>query len=199
MDIVLGEKEIHIDLAKIEAIKKQETPRTPTEIRQFIEEFSKIAQPLMALTQKDRKFIWEQRQEDVFQALNQELCNAPILALPEGTEDLVVYCDISRQGLGGVLMKRDNVIAYASRQLKLHEKNYTTQNLELGVVVFTLKIWRQCLYGTKCTLYTDHKSLQYVLDQKLLITRQRRWVELLSDYEFDIRYHPVRPMQQLMP
>ena len=87
-------------------------------------------------------------------------------------------------------MKRDNVIAYASRQLKVHEKNYTTQYLELGVVVFTLKIWRHCLYGTKCTLYTDHKSLQYVLDQKMLITRQRRWVELLSDYDFDIRYHP---------
>nr|GEV55165.1 retrotransposon protein, putative, Ty3-gypsy subclass [Tanacetum cinerariifolium] len=115
---------------------------------------------------------------------------APILALPEGSEDFVVYCDASHKGLGDVLMQREKVIAYASRQLKVHEKNYTTHDLELGSVVFALKIWRHYLYGTKCTVFTDHKSLQYILDQKELNMRQRRWLELLSDYDCDIRYHP---------
>ncbi|GJV32840.1 putative reverse transcriptase domain-containing protein [Tanacetum coccineum] len=102
----------------------------------------------------------------------------------------MVYCDASRKGLGIVLMQREKVIAYASRQLKVHEKNYTTHDLELGVVVFALKIWRHYLYGTKCVVFTDHKSLQRILDQKELNMRQRRWLELLSDYDCEIRYHP---------
>ncbi|GKA17697.1 putative reverse transcriptase domain-containing protein [Tanacetum coccineum] len=113
------------------------------------------------------------------------MCSALILALPEGSEDFVVYCDASHKGLGAVLMQREKVIAYASRQLKVHEKNYTTHDLELGSVVFALKIWRHYLYGTRCTVFTDHKSLQ-----KELNMRQRRWLELLSDYDCDIRYHP---------
>ncbi|GJU77042.1 putative reverse transcriptase domain-containing protein [Tanacetum coccineum] len=115
---------------------------------------------------------------------------APILALPEGTENFVVYCDASHKGYGAVLMQREKVIAYASRQLKKHEENYTTHDLELGAVVFALRLWRHYLYGTKCTVYTDHKSLQYILDQKELNMRQRRWIELLSDYDCEIRYHP---------
>ncbi|GJU66119.1 putative reverse transcriptase domain-containing protein [Tanacetum coccineum] len=115
---------------------------------------------------------------------------APILALPEGNDDFVVYCDASHQGLGAVLMQREKVIAYASRQLKPHEENYTTHDLELGAVVFALKIWRHYLYGTKCTVFTDHKSLQHILDQKELNMRQRRWLELLADYDCEIRYHP---------
>ncbi|GKA18283.1 putative reverse transcriptase domain-containing protein [Tanacetum coccineum] len=122
--------------------------------------------------------------------IKQKLCSAPILALPEGSEDFVVYCDASHKGLGAVLMQREKVIAYASRQLKVHEKNYTTHDLELGSVVFALKIWRHYLYGTRCTVFTDHKSLQHILDQKELNMRQRRWLELLSDYDCDIRYHP---------
>ncbi|GJV53030.1 putative reverse transcriptase domain-containing protein [Tanacetum coccineum] len=87
-------------------------------------------------------------------------------------------------------MQREKVIAYASRQLKIHEKNYTTHDLELGAVVFALKIWRHYLYGTKCTVFTNHKSLQHILNQKELNMRQRRWLELLSDYDCEIRYHP---------
>ncbi|GJU29090.1 retrotransposon protein, putative, ty3-gypsy subclass [Tanacetum coccineum] len=116
--------------------------------------------------------------------------NAPILALLEGSENFVVYCDASRKGLGAVLMQREKLIAYASRQLKIHEKNYTTHDLELGVVVFALKMWRHYLYDTKCVVFTDHKSLQHILDQKELNMRQRRWLELLSDYDCEIRYHP---------
>ncbi|GJZ82416.1 putative reverse transcriptase domain-containing protein [Tanacetum coccineum] len=104
--------------------------------------------------------------------------------------DFVVYCDASHQGLGAVLMQREKVIAYASRQLKPNEENYTTHDLELGAVVFALKIWRHYLYGTKCTVFTDHKSLQHILDQKELNMRQRRWLELLADYDCKIRYHP---------
>ncbi|KAJ0668169.1 putative nucleotidyltransferase, Ribonuclease H [Helianthus annuus] len=129
---------IHVDPTKIEAIKNWETPKTPTEIRQFlglagyyrrfIEDFSKIAQPLTYLTQKDKKFDWGIKQEEAFQILKDKPCNAPILSLLEGTDDFVVYCEASRQGLGCVLMQRQKVIAYASRQLKVQEKNYTTHD-----------------------------------------------------------------------
>ncbi|GJT25545.1 putative reverse transcriptase domain-containing protein, partial [Tanacetum coccineum] len=115
---------------------------------------------------------------------------APILALPEGNNDFVIYYDASLQGLGAVLMQREKVIAYASRKLKPHEENYTTHDLELGAAVFALKIWRHYLYGTKCTIFTDHKSLQHILDQKELNMRQRRWLELLAYYDCEIRYHP---------
>ncbi|GJR09010.1 reverse transcriptase domain-containing protein [Tanacetum coccineum] len=197
---VIDSEGIHVDPAKIESIKDWTSPKSPTEIRQFlglagyyrrfIEGFSKIAKPMTKLTQKKIKFEWGDKQEAAFQLLKQKLCSAPILALPEGSEDFIAYCDASKKGLGAVLMQREKVISYASRQLKIHEKNYTTHDLELGAVVFALKIWRHYLYGTKCTVFTDHKSLQHILDQKELNMRQRRWLELLSDYDCDIRYHP---------
>nr|GFB02963.1 putative reverse transcriptase domain-containing protein [Tanacetum cinerariifolium] len=120
----------------------------------------------------------------------QKLCSAPILALPEGSGKFVVYCDATHKGLGAVLMQKEKVIAYASRQLKVYEKNYTIHDLELGAVVFSLKMWRHYLYGTKCVVFTDHKSLQHILNQKELNMRQGRWLELLSDYDCKIRYKP---------
>ncbi|GKA41348.1 putative reverse transcriptase domain-containing protein [Tanacetum coccineum] len=131
-----------------------------------------------------------EKEEIAFQTLKQKLCSAPILALPEGSENFVVYCDASHKGLGAVLMQKEKVIAYASRQLKIHEKNCTTHDLELGTVVFALKMWRHYLYGMKYVVFTDHKSLQHILDQKELNMRQRRWLELLSDYDYELRYHP---------
>nr|GFC94986.1 putative reverse transcriptase domain-containing protein [Tanacetum cinerariifolium] len=135
------------------------SPKTATEIRQFlglagyyrrfIEGFSKIVRPMTKLTQKKIKFEWGDKQEESFQVIKQKLCSAPILALPEGSEDFVVYCDASIKGLGEVLMQRERVIAYGSRQLKVHEKTYTTHDLELGAVVFALKIWRHYLYRTR--------------------------------------------------
>ncbi|GKA05799.1 putative reverse transcriptase domain-containing protein [Tanacetum coccineum] len=118
-------------------------------------------------------FIWGDKQEAVFQLLKQKLCSAPIMALPEGSEDFIAYCDALIKGLGVVLMQKDKVITYASRQLKIYEKNYTTHDLELGAVVFALKIWRHYLYGTKCIVFTDHKSLQHILNQKELNMRGR--------------------------
>ncbi|GJV28848.1 putative reverse transcriptase domain-containing protein [Tanacetum coccineum] len=156
---VIDSQGIHMDPAKIKSVKDWASPKSATEIRQFlglagyyrrfIEGFSKIAKPMTKLTQKKIKFEWSDKAEAAFQ-----------------------------------------LIAYASRQLKIHEKNYTTHDLELGAVVFALKIWRHYLYGTKCTVFTDHKSLQHILDQKELNMRQRRWLELLSDYDCEIRYHP---------
>ncbi|GJS21663.1 putative reverse transcriptase domain-containing protein [Tanacetum coccineum] len=191
---------IHVDPAKIEAIKDWASPKTPTEIRQFlglagyyrrfIEGFSKIARPMTKLTQKSMKFEWGEKAEAAFQLLKQKLCSAPILALPEGSENFVVYCDASHKGLGAVLMQREKVIAYASRQLKVHEKNYTTHDLELGAVVFALKMWRHYLYGTKCVVFTDHKSLQHILLTAERNIEARSWLELLSDYDCEIRYHP---------
>ncbi|GJZ07148.1 putative reverse transcriptase domain-containing protein [Tanacetum coccineum] len=188
------EHEEHLKLI-LELLKKEELYAKFSKClagyyRRFIEGFSKIAKPMTKLTQKKVKFEWGDKQEAAFQLLKQKLCSAPILALPEGSEDFIAYCDASKKGLGAVLMQREKVISYASRQLKIHEKNYTTHDLELGAVVFALKIWRHYLYGTKCTMFTDHKSLQHILDQKELNMRQRRWLELLSDYDCDIRYHP---------
>ncbi|GJY16245.1 putative reverse transcriptase domain-containing protein [Tanacetum coccineum] len=141
---------IHVDPAKIKSIKDWASPKTPTEIRQFlglagyyrrfIKGFSKIVKSMTKLTQKGIKFDWGEKEENAFQLIKQKSCSAPILALPEGSEDFVVYCDASHKGLGAVLMQREKVIAYASRQLKIHENNYTTHDLELGSIVFALKI-----------------------------------------------------------
>ncbi|GJS54750.1 putative reverse transcriptase domain-containing protein [Tanacetum coccineum] len=156
----------------------------------FITNFSKIFKPITSLIKRNQKYEWGRITRRGFPDLKNNMCDMPILSLPDGVEDFVVYCDASNQGLGCVLMQRNKVIAYASRQLKIYEKNYTTHDLELGAMVFALKTWRHYLYGTKSVIYTDHKSLQHIFYQKELNMRQRRWIELFSDYECEIRYHP---------
>nr|GEV47817.1 reverse transcriptase domain-containing protein [Tanacetum cinerariifolium] len=190
---------VHVDLAKVEAIKSWTALKSPNEVRQFlglagyyrrfIVGFSLIAKPLTKLTQKNKTYEWGEEEEEAFQLLKDKLCSAPILALPERFEDFVIYWDASLKGYGVVLMQREKVIAYTYRQLRTHKENYMTHDLELGAVVFALKLWRHYLYCVKCTVFTDHKSLQYILDQVELNMRQRRWIELLSDYECEIRYH----------
>ncbi|GJR77728.1 putative nucleotidyltransferase, ribonuclease H [Tanacetum coccineum] len=140
---VVNEQGIQVDLAKVEAVLRWNPLRTPMEIHSFL-----------------GKFIWGREEEQAFETLKQRLSSAPILALPDGNEDFVIYSDASHKGFGCVLMQRDKVIAYTSRQLKIHEKNYLTHDLELGAVVFALKIWRHYLYGTKFVIFTDHKSLK---------------------------------------
>ncbi|GKB56958.1 putative reverse transcriptase domain-containing protein [Tanacetum coccineum] len=156
------------------------------------EEHEEHLRLVLELLKKERLKTHDQGEErkNAFQTLKDKLCNAHVLALPDGPEDFVVYCDASELRLGCVLMQRGKVIAYASRQLKIHEKNYTTYDLELGAVMFSLKIWRHYLYGTKSVIYTDHKSLQHIFSQKELNMRQRRWIELFSAYECEICYHP---------
>ena len=161
---------IYVDPQKIEAIVKWGQPINVTEIRsflglvsyyrRFVKGFSKIATPLTILTQKDVKFQWLEACEQSFQELKKRLTSAPILTLPAGSDGFTVYSDASKHGLGCVLMHYRKVIAYASRQLKKHELNYPTHDLELSTVVFALNIWRHYLYGVTCQIYTDHKSLQ---------------------------------------
>nr|GEV70123.1 hypothetical protein [Tanacetum cinerariifolium] len=141
---VIDSEGIYVDLAKIEALKDWESPKTPTEIRQFLE-----------------------KAEAAFQFLKQKLCSAPILALPEGSKNFVIYCNASHKGLGAILMQKEKVIAYASRQLKVHEKNYTIHDLDLGAIVFALKMWRHYMYGTKCVVFTDHKRKANVVADAL--------------------------------
>ena len=197
---VMNQEGIKVDPAKIEAIMNWERPKTPTEVRsfmglagyyrRFVQDFSKIATPLTKLTRKNEKFEWNDKWEASFQELRQRLVTAPVLALPDDKGDFVIYSDASLKGLGCVLMQHGKVIAYASRQLKTHELKYPTHNLELAAIVFALKIWRHYLYGEKCEIYTDHKSLKYIFTQKELNMRQRRWLELIKDYDCTINYHP---------
>ncbi|KAI3678514.1 hypothetical protein L6452_37809 [Arctium lappa] len=197
---VVSKDGIKVDPAKIEAIKGWEALKSPSELRsslglvgyyrKFIQDFLRIATPLIALIRKNVKFVWTEAQKEAFGKLKESLSSAPVLSLPNDTERFVIYSDASKLGLGCVLMQDGKVIAYASRQLKEHEKNYPTHDLELAAVVFALKIWRHYLYGIKCQIYTDHKSLQYLFNQKELNMRQRIWMELLSDYDCDILYHP---------
>ena len=149
-----------------------------------------MALPLTQLTCKGKSFIWDIQCEESFNELKRRLTTAPILILPNPSESFVVYCDASLIGLGGVLMQEGKVVAYASRQLRVHEKNYPTHDLELAAVVFVLKIWRHYLYGARFEVFSDHKSLKYLFDQKELNMRQRRWLEFLKDYDFSLNYHP---------
>ena len=181
---VISAEGLSVDPQKIEAVVNLKPPKNVSEVRsfrglagyyrKFVEGFSKIATPLTKLTRKDVKYDWVDACQQSFEELKGRLTSAPALALPNGRYGFVVYSDGSRQGLGCVLMQNDRVIAYASRQLKKHEENYPTHDLELAAVVFPLKIWRHYLYGVPCRIFTDHKSLQYIFTQKELNLRQRR-------------------------
>jgi hypothetical protein len=142
------------------------------------------------LIKKDKKFEWTPACETSFQELKRRLTSAPVLILPDIRKDFEVYCDASKQGLGCVLMQQGKVVAYASRQLRPHEVNYPTHDLELAAVVHSLKIWRHYLIGNRCEIYTDHKSLKYIFTQPDLNLRQRRWLELIKDYNIGVNYHP---------
>ena len=197
---IVSAEGVSVDPQKVEAILNWKPPTSVTEIRsflclagyyrKFVEGFSKIAAPLTRLTRKEEPFLWSEACQQSFDELKRRLTSAPVLTLPSGQDGFAVYCDASRQGLGCVLMQNDKVIAYASRQLKKHEQNYPTHDLELASVVFALRIWRHYLYGVPCRIFTDHKSLQYLFTQKELNMRQRRWIELIKDYECTIEYHP---------
>ncbi|KAL4346647.1 hypothetical protein GQ457_17G011550 [Hibiscus cannabinus] len=197
---VVSAEGILVDPSKIEAIVSWKQPKNVSEIRsflglagyyrRFVEGFSINAAPLTKLLRKDVPFLWTEAQQASFEKLKEALTQAPVLVQPESGKDFAVYSDASHSGLGCVLMQEGRVIAYASRQLRPHELNYPTHDLELAAVVFALKIWRHYLYGEKCYIYTDHKSLKYLLTQKELNLRQRRWLELLKDYDCQIEYHP---------
>ncbi|WVZ70449.1 hypothetical protein U9M48_019118 [Paspalum notatum var. saurae] len=197
---ILSEKGVAVDPRKVECVLNWKQPETITEIRsflnlagyyrRFIKDFSKTAKPMTSLTKKNARYSWSLNCEEAFQSLKKSLTTAPVLAQPDVTKPFEVYCDASGNGLGCVLMQEGRVVAYASRQLRKHEANYLTHDLELAAVVHALKIWRHYLLGNTCSIYTDHKSLKYIFTQPELNMRQRRWLELIKDYDLEIHYHP---------
>jgi hypothetical protein len=197
---VISKEGIVVNPSKVASILEWEAPKNVKQIRgffrmagyyrRFIEGFSKIAGPMSKVLQKNTPFVWSEECEVSFQTLEEKLTTSPVLAVPETGKDYTVYCDASKNGLGCVLMQDMKVIAYGSRQLLPHEVNYPTHDIELAAVVFALKGWRHFLYGAKCELYTDHKSLKYFFTQKELNMWQRRWLELIKDYDLTINYTP---------
>jgi len=175
---VVSSEGIRVDPSKVEVVTRWERPTTPTKIhsfwglagyyRKFIKGFSCLALPLTKLTQKEQDFKWNDDCEASFQELKRGLTSAPILFLPNPEKKFEVYCDASGQGLGCVLMQEQKVVAYASRQLRPHEVNYPTHDLELAAIVFALKFWRHYLYGTRFEVFSDDKSLKYLFDKKEL-------------------------------
>jgi hypothetical protein len=195
---VLSANGIAVDPSKVKDILESKPPTTVHQVRsflglyyrRFIPDFSKIVKPITSLLKNDTKFNWSSRCNEAFEQLKVLLTTALVLAQPDIEKPFDVYCDASGSGLECVLMQEGRVIAYASRQLRRHEEHYPTHDLELAVVVHALKIWRHYLLGNICHIYTDHKSLKYIFTQSELNMRQRRWLELIKDYELEIHYHP---------
>jgi hypothetical protein len=158
--------------------------------RRFIKDFSKIAKPMMKLLEKNKSFEWTKECQASFEELKKRLTSSSVLVLPDLTKKFDIYCDDSLQGLGCLLMQEGQVVCFASHQLRKHEENYPTHDFELATVVHTLKIWRHYLIGHRCEIYSDHKSLKYIFTQNELNLRQRRWLELIKDYDLRINYHP---------
>jgi hypothetical protein len=191
---------VSVDPEKVQEVMDWKPPTSVRQIRgflglvgyyrRFIPDFSRIAKPMTELLKKGVKYEWIQKCEDAFHALRQHLTTAPVLAQPDNTKPFEVYCDASGTGLGCVLMQDNRVIAYASRVLRPHEHNYPTHDLQLAAVVHALEIWRHYLMGAHCNIYTDHKSLKYIFTQADLNMRQRRWLELIKDYDLEVHYHP---------
>jgi hypothetical protein len=191
---------IAVDPSKVRDVLNWSPPKNVPEIRsflglagyyrRFIEGFSKIVKPLTTLLEKGKEFKWDEKCQASFEELKKRLTTTLVLIMPDIHKGFDVYCDSSRQGLGCVLMQEGKVVAYASRQLRKHEQNYPTHDLELAAVFHALKIWRHYMIGNKCQIFTDHKSLKYIFTQKDLNLRQRRWLELIKGYDLDIQYHP---------
>jgi hypothetical protein len=172
---VLSAEGVAVDPSKVVAVQKWQSPKSVFQVRSFlglagyyrhfIEGFSKIAKPMTELLKKDKKFLWSEDYEKSFQELKKRLTTALVLTLPNTSKPFEIFCDASRTGLGCVLMQDRKVVAYAYRQLRPHELNYPTHDLELAAVVHALKIWRHYLLGSRCEIYSDHKSLKYIFTQ----------------------------------
>jgi hypothetical protein len=195
---VISGEGIAVDPAKVEAIMEWPAPTNVTEVRsfmglagyyrRFVEGFSKMANLITELQKKKKKFVWTEKCAEAFRRLKELLTTALILKVPDMDAGFLVCTDASKEGLGGVLMQDGRVIAYISRKLRRHEENYATHDLELLAIVYALKVWRHYLIGRKFELKTDHCGLQHIFTQSDLNARQRRWSELLSEYDFEINY-----------
>jgi hypothetical protein len=191
---------ILVDPIRVTEIVGWKIPKIVIEVRsflglaghywRFIEGFSKIVMPMTSLLEKGKEFEWTHECQESFNQLRFKLMSPPLLIMPDLQKGFDIYCDACRQGLGCVFIQEGHVIAYASRQLRKHELNYPTHDLELAAVVHALKIWRHYIMGTKCQVYTNHKSLKYIFTQKDLNLRQRCWLELIKNYDLEIHYRP---------
>ena len=193
---------VSVDPEKVEAVMSWERPKSVFEIRsflglagyyrRFIKDFSRLAAPMTRLTWKEVKFEWNDWCEKAFQELKRRLTTAPILIVPERGQRYTVYYDASKAWLGCALMQSERVVAYGSHQLKNHEQKYPTHHMELAAIVFALKIWHHYFYDEQFEVYSDHKSLKYILTQRDLNMRQHKWTEFLEDYDFTLHYHPKK-------
>jgi hypothetical protein len=189
-----------VDLSKVREVLDWKPPRTVHHVRsflsfggyycRFIPNFSKIAKPITDLLKKEEKFVWNVERNEAFQTLKKLLSTSPVLAQPNIAKSFDVYCDASGTGLGYVLMQEGRMVAYSSCQLRPHKEHYPTHDLELAAVFHALRTWRHYLLGNVAHIFTDHKSLKYFFTQPDLNMRQRRWLELIKDYELEIHYHP---------
>ncbi|XP_020263054.1 uncharacterized protein LOC109839034 [Asparagus officinalis] len=180
---IVSREGIAVDLAKVSAVLDWEPPKTVTKIRsflglvgyyrKFIQDFLKITMPLTRLTKKGVQFSWSMKCQKAFDTLKAKLTTASVLTIPSSDRTFVVYTDTSLTGLGGVLMQTQKVVAYITWQLRVHEQNYPTHDLELAAVVFALKAWRHYLYGVQFELFTNHQSLMYLFSQKELNQMKR--------------------------
>jgi hypothetical protein len=158
--------------------------------RRFILNFSKIVKPITELLKKGNKYVWSEACDEAFKHLKKLLTTSPMLAQPDTAKPFDVYCDASGTGLEGVLMQEGRVISYSLRQLRCHEEHYPTHDLELAAVVMASRTWHHYLLGNVVHIYMDLKSLKYIFTQPDLNMRQRRWLELIKDYELEVHYHP---------
>jgi hypothetical protein len=197
---ILSAEGVAVDPSKVKDILDWKPPTTVHQVRsflgmagyyrRFIPDFSKVSKPITELLKNNVKFNWSPECNEAFEKLKKLLTTPHVLAQPNIEKSFDVYCDASGTGIGCVLMQEGRVIAYASRQLRRHEEHYPTHDLELAAVVHALKIWRHYLLGNTCHIYTDHKSLKYIFTQSELNIRQRRWLELIKDYDLEVHYHP---------
>jgi hypothetical protein len=197
---IISEGGISVDPSKVKDILSWKAPQNDSDIqsflglagyyRRFIEGFSKIAKPMTELLEKRKTFEWTPRHETSFQELKKRLTTTSVLTMPDMEKPFLIYCDASGKGLGCVLMQDSHVVVYASRQLRKHEEKYPTHDLELAAVVHALKIWRHYIIGKRCEVYSDHNSLKYIFTKPDLNLRQRRWLELIKDYDLGKNYHP---------
>jgi hypothetical protein len=196
---VISSRGVSVDPGKVKDVLNWMPPTTASEIWsflglagyycRFIKDFSKIAKPMTKLLEKNKAFEWSVKCQASFEELRKRLTAAPVLVLPDLTKKFDIYCDASHRGLGCVLMQEGQVVCYASQQLRKHEENYPTHDLELAIVVHAPKIWRHYLIGHRCEIYSDHKSLKYIFTQNDLNLQQRQWLELIKDYDLRINYH----------
>jgi hypothetical protein len=196
---VISLEGISVDPGKVWDVLDWKPPRTVHQVCsflglvayycRFIPNFSKITKPITDLLKKDGKYIWNVEHDEEFQTLKKLRTTSPVLTQPDITKSFYVYCDASGTRLRCVLMQDGRAIAYSSRQLRHHEERYPTHDLELAVVVLALRTWRHYLLGNVVHIFTNHKSLKYIFTQVDLNMRQRRWLELITDYDLEVHYH----------